>query len=117
MKRARRMFKQIDCENLHETSQRVIAERAYASTRDLHSLFTGTSNARKPSSQYNSHERRSRRNKSISFGINRHEPLATRFSMSPMEELISMTRSQSHASLKNNRHHKRRMHDKGKRVC
>ena len=35
MKRARRMFKQIDCENIHETSQKVVAERAFGSTRDL----------------------------------------------------------------------------------
>ena len=88
MKRARRMFKQIDCENIHETSQKVVAERAFGSTRDLQTLFSGN-----PSSQYKHNSRRSRRNKSMSYGINRHEPSGTRFSMSPMEELISVTRS------------------------
>ena len=120
MKRARRMFKQIDCENIHETSQRVIAERAYASTRDLHTLFAGNVESRYPSSQHNSNGRRSRRNKSISFGINRHQPVGTRFSMSPMEELISVTRSKSqmkNTSTKNNRHSKRRKYEKGKKVC
>ena len=29
----------------------------------------------------------------MSYGINRHQPSGTRFSMSPMEELISVTRS------------------------
>ena len=119
MKRARRMFKQIDCENIHETSQRVIAERAHASTRDLQTLFTGNLNSRNPSTQYGSDGRRSRRNKSISFGINRHQTIGTRFSMSPMEELISVTRSKQrniNASSKNNRHTKRRKYGKGKKV-
>ena len=88
MKRARRMFKQIDCENIHETSQKVVAERAFGTTRDLQTLFSGN-----PSSQYRQNGRRSRRNKSMSYGINRHQPSGTRFSMSPMEELISVTRS------------------------
>ena len=115
MRRARRMFKQIDCENIQETSQRVVAERAYGSTRDLQTLFAGNFNSRNPSSQLQSSGRRSRRNKSLSFGINRQQPIGTRFSMSPMEELISVTRSRSqtgNASNRDNRHSKR-----GRKVC
>ena len=94
MKKARRMFKQIDCNNIHETSQRVIAERAHATTRNLQTFFDGSTKTRNPSSQYRSHnERRTRRNKSFSYGINRQQPVGTRFSMSPMDELISVTRS------------------------
>jgi len=104
------MFKQIDCENIQETSQRVVAERANGATRDLQTLFGGNFNSRNPSSQLQLSGRRSRRNKSLSFGINRHQPIGTRFSMSPMEELISVTRSRSqvdNASARNNRHSKR----------
>ena len=94
MKKARRMFKQIDCNNIHETSQRVIAERAHATTRNLQTFFDGSTKTRNPSSQYRSHnERRTRRNKSFSYGVNRQQPVGTRFSMSPMDELISVTRS------------------------
>ena len=94
MKKARRMFKQIDCNNIHETSQRVIAERAHATTRNLQTFFDGSTKTRNPSSQYRSHnERRTRRNKSFAYGINRQQPVGTRFSMSPMDELISVTRS------------------------
>ena len=109
------MFKQIDCENIQETSQRVVAERAYGSTRDLQTLFAGNFNSRGPSSQQRLSGRRSRRNKSLSFGINRHQPIGTRFSMSPMEELISVTRSRSqagNASNRDTRHSKR-----GRQVC
>ena len=115
MKRARRMFKQIDCKNIQETSQRVAAQRAYGSTRDLQTLFAGNFNSRNPSSQHQLSARRSRRNKSMSFGINRQQPIGTRFSMSPMDELISVTRSRSqagNASNKDNRHSKR-----GRKVC
>ena len=94
MKKARRMFKQIDCNNIHETSQRVIAERAHATTRNLQTFFDGSTKTRNPSSRYRSHnERRTRRNKSFAYGINRQQPIGTRFSMSPMDELISVTRS------------------------
>ena len=104
------MFKQIDCENIHETSQKVVAERAFGSTRDLQTLFSGN-----PSSQYQQNGRRSRRNKSMSYGINRHQPSGTRFSMSPMEELISVTRSrpiEEDFLSQPNRHSKR-----GRKVC
>jgi hypothetical protein len=109
------MFKQIDCKNIQETSQRVAAQRAYGSTRDLQTLFAGNFNSRNPSSQHQLSARRSRRNKSMSFGINRQQPIGTRFSMSPMDELISVTRSRSqagNASNKDNRHSKM-----GRKVC
>jgi len=118
MKKARRMFKQIDCKNIHETSQRVIAERAHALTRGLQTNFGGSSNSRGSSSQYRSSGRRSRRNKSLSYGINRHQPIGTRFTMSPMEELISVTRSRpevDNASSRDDRRSKKGKKKKNKR--
>ena len=73
-------------------------------------MFSGN-----PSSQYQQNGRRSRRNKSMSYGINRHQPSGTRFSMSPMEGLISVTRSRPiHEDFLSqpNRHSKR-----GRKVC
>ena len=115
MKKARRMFKQIDCKNIHETSQQVIEKRTHASTRGLQTQFGGSSNSRGFSSQYRSNGRRSRRNKSLSYGINRHKPIGTRFSMSPMEELISVTRSRP--PLDNSSSREDRRSKKYKKVC
>lgn len=111
------MFKQIDCKNIRETSQRVIAERTYASTRNLHTLFAGNLGPRSPLHQYGATERRSRRNKGISFGANGREQIGTRFSMSPLEELISVTRSNSQYNnniSQNSQHNKKRANDMGK---
>ena len=113
------MFKQIDCKNIRETSQRLVAERTYASTRNLHTLFAGNLKSRTPLPQYGATERRSRRNKGISFGVNRQEQIGTRFSMSPLDELISVTRPNSQYNnyvSQNNRHNKKIVHEIGKQV-
>ena len=119
MKRARRMFKQIDCTNIREASQKVVAERAYVSTRNLHTLYAGNNGNSMGDviSQYNPMERRSRRTQNTPFGVNRYEASSTRFSMSPMDELISVTRPVSHSSVQSSQERRTKGKNKRQRVC